>query len=305
MDRFVKILEDNSAQPVTCEIDPSNKCPLDCSFCMYKDFLDKDRTDLDWDIYCDLIDSLRIDNCKSITFTGGGEPLMHPKINDMVRVAANWGFQIGLITNAVMLSVLDRPELFKFIRISLDAGSREVYRKVKGKDKFDQVVKNIKGLMKVIDTEQTTVGLSFVVTKDNYQDVEAATDLCDELGCSYIQFKPDVTDDSYYKRIMSVNGQSIKTDRYQADTDLPCKIAGLIGVVSANGKVYYCCQKRGDESYCLGDLRDGDFSYIWHSRFNVKPSFEECPPCRYMNYAKGVEGFIEGADLFYKHRNFM
>ena len=305
MGRLIKILEDKVAYPITCEIDPSNKCPLECSFCMYKDFLEKDKVDLDWGTYCGLLDSLMAENCKSITFTGGGEPLMHPMINDMVSAAANMNFQVGLITNGVRLNVLEHPEVFKFIRISIDAGTNEVYQKVKGRDFFSRVVKNIKDLMCVINPKQTTVGLSFVVTKDNFQDVQTAIKLCDELGCSYIQFKPDVNDSTYYNKIGSVNGKNIKTDRHHADTDLPCKIAGLIGVVSANGKVYYCCQKRGDKEYCIGDLNGGCFSDIWNTRFNINPKFTECPPCRYMNYAKGLESFIEGANLFYKHRNFI
>ena len=78
--------------PVTVEIDPSNNCMLDCSFCMYASYLKSDRCYLDWKLYVDLLKELRDGGTRSITFTGGGEPLMNKRFNSMVDLSFSNGF---------------------------------------------------------------------------------------------------------------------------------------------------------------------------------------------------------------------
>jgi MoaA/NifB/PqqE/SkfB family radical SAM enzyme len=303
LDQVDRLMKGEFVGPVTCEIDPSNKCPLRCGFCMFENYLEENRVNLDYTIYESLLCELKELGTKSITFTGGGEPLAHPKIGCMIEDAINMGFEIGLVTNAVLLDKIeDHLDKFMFIRVSLDAYTREMYKDVKGGDFFDKVISNIKMAV----SKNKTVGISYVINEKNNYNLELAQELADELGVAYIQMKPAYINGGTFKDYKLPDGKVvIKTDRYMAEDHIPCSIASLVGVVSATGAVYFCCQFRGNDNFKLGDLHLDPFGKIWERRLEMKPDISKCPQCRYMNYAKAYKEILEKGTLFFKHRNFL
>lgn len=310
MDEVHNLTKGGFEFPVTCEIDPSNACMLKCEFCLYKDHLAKSKVHLDWDVYTDLIYQLVAGQTKSITFTGGGEPLLNPKFNSMAEFAWTSGFEIGLITNGVLLHKVRDLSRFTFIRVSLDAANAETYKKVKGTDHFDRVIKNVREALK----KNPMIGLSFVVCDKNNQELEEAVELAHKLEVAYIQFKPawlnsgkfdDFTLPISRRRLHSTDHSIIETDRYIAKGKLPCQIAGLIGIVGADAKLYYCCQHRGVKRYELGSLRNDTFTHLWYKRSEIKPTIKDCPQCRYMNYAKAYEKLANKTNILYSHKNFL
>jgi MoaA/NifB/PqqE/SkfB family radical SAM enzyme len=285
--------------PVTCEIDPSNRCNLSCSFCMFKDR--DQRPIMSWDSYCWLLDQLAEGGTKSITFTGGGEPLMNPKINSMIERADAMGFKLGLVTNGLLLDRIERPEIFMFIRVSLDAGDKPTYYKVKGRNKWNEVISNIQAAT----LEGAHIGLSFVVTEANKHTVKKAQKVASELKTMYIQFKQDTRVPIYPLNNVPDEDNVINMKRFSAEDTLPCKVAGLIGVVGADEKVYFCCQYRGDERACVGSLRSKPLKEMLESRMGVQPDITKCPRCRYMNYVVSYQRLIKGGLLFFDHKEFL
>lgn len=288
--------------PVTCEIDPSNLCQCNCVFCLYAKYRKDNKVFLDWGIYRKLLKDLLKIGTKSITFTGGGEPLTHPKFSLMAELAWMAGFEIGLITNGIDLQKIEHPEDFKFVRISLDAPDSKTYLKVKGVKGFHKVLWNIKQAV----CSGATVGLSYVVYAGNKDGIVEAQKLAEELGVAYIQFKPAWINGGFYKDYQ-VPGQNktIKTDRFMATSYLPCHVAGLVGEVGATGDVFYCCQHRGHDEYNLGSLHKKSFSDIWKTRKSIIPDIKKCPTCRYMSYSREYERFVEGGTLFFEHKYFL
>jgi len=302
LDEVERLRKGEIVYPVTCEIDPSNNCMLDCDFCMYKSFLEKDRRNLSYEIYESLLYELDDIGTKSITFTGGGEPLMHPRINNMIKHALKMGFELGLVTNGVLLDRIDNLDKFKFIRVSLDSYDAPMYKEVKGHDHFHRVIDNIKNTLLV----NKTVGLSYVINDKNNYDLEIAEELANSLGVAYIQFKPAWLNGRVFNEYQLPESKKvIRTDRYVSKDILPCLIASLIGIVGADGNIYFCCQHRGDDRFLLGSLYLHKFKDIWKRRFNLKPEISTCPMCRYQNYAKAYNEILERGTLFFDHRNFL
>jgi MoaA/NifB/PqqE/SkfB family radical SAM enzyme len=300
-----KLLNGEFVPPITCEIDPSNNCMLNCNFCMYSNYLresDAKNVNLDYWVYRRLIRELRELGTLSITFTGGGEPLMHPKINEMILDALIEQFEIGLVTNGVLLDKITNLDKFKFIRISIDSYNAKMYKVVKGKNNFDRVIENTKLAL----TKNPTVGWSYVINEQNNKDLEKAEQLAEDIGVTYIQFKPAYINGEVFKDYKLPDKKvSIKTERYIAKDKLPCVIASLIGVVGADANVYFCCQMRGQEAFKLGSLYDENFGDIWKRRVNITPDVSSCPMCRYMNYAKAYKEIVERGTLFFQHKNFL
>jgi len=307
-----KIMDGEYVPPVSCEIDPSNRCQLACSFCMYQKWRKEELVDLDFEIYVGLLSDLKKDGTKSVTFTGGGEPLVHPNFNRMAYIARNMGFDIGLVTNGVALDKVKEDLLseFIFIRVSLDAASSEVYKAVKGVDYFDRVRQNIENLIsRRKGIEKPTIGISYVICNGNEKDVDTAKELATQLKVDYIQFKPALTNGSKFNNFDfdtkgNMEAQTILTNRFVASDTLPCNVAGLVGIVAATGKVYFCCQHRGHEEYVLGDLHEDQFHTIWKRRKDIVPKVNECAPCRYMNYAKKC-ALILSDKFSQEHKNFL
>jgi radical SAM protein with 4Fe4S-binding SPASM domain len=293
--------------PVCLEIDPSSACNLKCFFCTDKVYLKENSEFLNFNLYRSLIEEAKELGVKAITFTGGGEPLLHPQFNQMARFAIYNGFEIGLITNGLLLNTISDPEIFKFIRISLDAYDEKSYKKIKGKNCFNQVVSNI---ISLAEKEITDVGISYVVCDENIFGIEIVRNIFkDTKGIDYIQFKPVWIDGKIPRNIRKnlniLEDKALITERYSNSDSLSCIIAGLIGVIGANGKVYYCCQHRGEEKFFLGDLKINSFYEIWKNRKDLVVNTTKCPICRYRNYAAGYRKFSNPKYKFLKHRNFL
>lgn len=78
----------------------------------------------------------------------GGEPLVSPFFGELASYLAERGFELGIVTNGVLIDkwsdVLKNN--FKRIYISID-GTREIHDSIRGKGVFDKVVSNV-GLIK-------------------------------------------------------------------------------------------------------------------------------------------------------------
>jgi MoaA/NifB/PqqE/SkfB family radical SAM enzyme len=305
IDRMARIENNQFSSPVCCEIDPSNACPLDCKFCFYKEHLKTNKQHLSMSIYVSLLASLQRLGVKGITFTGGGEPLMAPNFQMMFDLAVASGFEVGLITNGVMLDRVLGVENFKFIRVSLDSATKETYQSVKGRDYFSKVIENIQSVVGKCET----VGVAFVVCEENKHEVELADQLAISMGVSYIQFKPAVMANGQVFSDFSppTNNKSIHTDRWKATDNTPCIVAHLVGVVGADSLVYFCCQHRGNPRMAIGSLENETFEDLWLKRLDfikqVDPT--KCPQCRYMNYARVYADWKAKGVLLMKHLNFL
>jgi len=311
IDKVESLIAGNPEMPVTVEIDPSNRCQLDCEYCMFKVLREKrvdmkgevERPDLPFDLYRHLLLDLKMIGVRSITFTGGGEPLLHPRFNDMACLAYQNGFEIGLITNGVNLHSVERLDRFKFVRVSLDAGSREVFQQLKRADSFNRVIENLHNARKVCKV----LGISYVVNQTNKSDIQRAQTIARQLEVDYIQFKPAwVNGEPFLDYSLDGNSpQTIDTKRYKAVDKIPCAIAGLIGIIGADSHIYYCCQYRGDRRYGLGSLFHAPFPNIWKRRPQLIPDIQRCPNCRYMNYTRAYKTMVQGNSLFFEHRHFL
>ena len=302
LDAVEKLRNGEWVPPITCEIDPSNKCMLDCEFCMFEKYRKDSLEILELDTYISLIGELHNIGTRSLTFTGGGEPLMNPNFNLMVKMALALDFEVGLVTNGVLLNKLDNIDKFKFIRVSLDSYNRKDYLKVKRVDYFERVIDNVRNALK----ENPIVGLSYVVCPDNNKDLYKADELAKDLGVAYIQIKPAYINGNIYSDFTYPDGKPvIETKRYKPVDNIPCVIAGLVGIIGADANVYFCCQHRGKSRFSLGNLRDYSFTSLWKKRMEMTPDISYCPSCRYMNYTRAYKEILENGNLFFEHRYFL
>lgn len=303
LDEIERLKRGEFVPPISCEIDPSNICNANCPWCLFKKYRQASKAMLSWDTYLKLIYELKHLGTKSITFTGGGEPTVNPKFDQMVQVALDLGFEVGLITNGIRLDKVQNINKFKFIRVSLDASDTETYQKIKGVDEFHKVICNIRCAL----TKNPTVGISYVVGPDNCDDLQTMDELAELLGVTYVQYKPMFIDGKPFNSYKTSKSKDVINTRRYSSSSLNCIIAHLTGIVTADGGVYYCCQGRGKIQFLLGSLAHESFESLWRSRLTFAHNIQTrtCPPCRYGNYKKAYKEIVDEGDLFFQHRYFL
>ena len=120
--RLLSLLKMKKAYPVSLQISPTSKCNLSCSFCSNAK-RDK-HEELDYEKTKHFLVRLKNIGLKTVEITGGGDPTLYPKINELIHFAYKIGLEVGMITNGVLLKEkLTKESLFrlKWLRISMNS----------------------------------------------------------------------------------------------------------------------------------------------------------------------------------------
>lgn len=98
-------LRKRSRVPHELQLEVTNRCNLDCHMCPRLTLLKVPEVDMSWETFTRVLDRLP-EPPESITLTGWGEPLMHPRIFDFVaEIHRRYpGCDVGFTTNAHLLT---------------------------------------------------------------------------------------------------------------------------------------------------------------------------------------------------------
>ena len=181
--------------PIYVEISPVSYCNHKCIFCGL-DFAQRTPKSLDTEIINERIEEMGRLGVKSIMFAGEGEPLLHKGLSKWAETAKQNGIDVSITTNGGpgTKELWGRliPHL-SWLRFSVDAGSSSVYSKVHSvKDSdFEKTLQSIRDSITIRDkVGNCTIGVQYLMIRDNLADIENAIRLCSEIGVDYISLKP-------------------------------------------------------------------------------------------------------------------
>ena len=127
-------------------IESTNACVLKCKMCMRSKTKIRKLGFMDFDLYKKIIDDIAPE-VHSIGLHNQGEPLLHPKIVDMIRYAKQKGLKVGFNTNAVLLDEVKSKEILKtdldWIYFSFDGSNKEVYEEIRRGANYEKVKEKI------------------------------------------------------------------------------------------------------------------------------------------------------------------
>ncbi len=110
--------------PITLHIMPTERCNLRCVFCSvaHRGEAGQLYPDLRLEQIKYVIDRLKPLGLKSVVLSGGGDPTLYGKINELIKYLYNSRLQIGMITNGIMLKKLYKDTITRlsWIRISVN-----------------------------------------------------------------------------------------------------------------------------------------------------------------------------------------
>jgi len=199
--KVLQISEGIIPLPEVVELFLTNYCSFACPHCRCIRHHGNDSQFMNFDNLTALLDELNEKDIKSIELGGGGEPLEHPMIAEILHLFIKQKFRIGLITNGYILtkqSNLIEPlvNCADWIRFSLDGISDDVFQKVHGKRDLSylQLREQIENLVNAVKPktgfiQKTKIGIKLIAQRPNQHQLVAAVDEALNLGVDYIQFK--------------------------------------------------------------------------------------------------------------------
>lgn len=173
-------------------IEPTAHCNLSCSICIRQVWRDAPG-EMSWDTFATIIAQLEaFPELRQITFGGFGEPLVHPRIVDMVAQAGALGAGVALTTNGLLLdrrlaAALLEARLGTLV-VSVDPAHILAYRRARMAEGLDRVLDNVRGMRGLARQRGLMgprIGLEFVVTRHNLADLARLPDLARALGASF------------------------------------------------------------------------------------------------------------------------
>lgn len=287
--------------PISIELHLTDRCNLNCEWCTDKK-LRENKATLDLGVIKRLFQELG-GHGTGVTLEGGGEPTLHPHFREVVDLGSKLDVDMGLISNGTV-DISDCVSKLKWIRISLDSGTKEEYVREKGVDRFGHVLENVEKMSKARNPAETFLGVGYVLTARNQGNLMGLMEQLDILGVDYIYLRPveeagdimpsmenlldlrrqlaEFTANARIKYMLVINDRVV-----DKNAGLPCVAHSLTSIIHANGDVALC-EKRREDGIILGSLYEKSFGEIWSSSCRRQASRKllsadcqkGCGPCR-------------------------
>lgn len=261
---------------IVTELDLTNKCNHRCPGCCG---VNENQAELSKEQVTQIIENLAEADNQGVILSGGGEPLLSPHFAYAVHLIRRNGMRVGLNSNGGILSEAQATVIAEncdYFRISLDAGSPEVFRLTHGMsgDSFQKTIENIKLFQKVRRElkSKTSFGVGFLTSRETACDMEAFVQLMSDCQVDFAQFRPftgegfdlyDVSEqiialqEKYNREDFKVLASMHKYSNVnEPRTYSKCRGMFFSTVVTADAKMFACLHYRQNPEYFLGSISE-------------------------------------------------
>jgi MoaA/NifB/PqqE/SkfB family radical SAM enzyme len=129
----------------------------------------------------------------AIDFTGGGEPLLQPRLVEWIREAHSAGCETGILTNGLLLTEKKAAQIIdaglNWICFSMDGATAEIYEEIRVGSNFETVCQNLANIAALRLHKVPKTMINFVLMPMNFHQVEDIVKLAHRLGVDQVNFK--------------------------------------------------------------------------------------------------------------------
>ncbi|MGI4794589.1 MAG: radical SAM protein [Janthinobacterium lividum] len=189
-----------STPPVCLYLEVTNRCNLLCETCP-RTFEDLEPPmDLSMEMFTKIVD--QVPNVKRVVLHGVGEPMLVKHLPDMIRyLKKRSGVHVLFNTNGTLLAPKKQREIIETgldeLRVSLDAAEAATFLKVRGKDMFDRIVRNVSSftnLQRAIGAEKPLVSLWLTGLKETVDQLPDFVRMAARIGVKEVHLQRLVFD---------------------------------------------------------------------------------------------------------------
>jgi MoaA/NifB/PqqE/SkfB family radical SAM enzyme len=173
-------------------VEPTNRCNLTCVTCIRHSW-DEPFGDMEWPVYQALIDGLAsFPGPKTIAFAGLGEPLLHEKFPEMVRLAHERGLRTEMTSNAMLLTPSIAGRLIDAgldqFTVSIDGTSDGSHGAIRPGASLEEITANVRMLdwLRETATVPLRIGIEFVAMRRNMHELPSLREIAQRIGASFI-----------------------------------------------------------------------------------------------------------------------
>lgn len=277
-ERYRKKLDDRVEKPdvkldgVLLQLEVTNACNHRCVFCPNVDSSRK-KTMMDFELAKRVIKECAdfLGRDRKICFHMNGEPLLYKRLPELVVYAKELGYEYSFITtNGSVAKPELLAELFEAgldsIKFSINAGSRETYKKIHGADDYDNAINALifSHRYRKEHGKNFKIFVSCVGTKENYDELEAFQELaaqyCDEVvfyyPCAYAGQKIEKAKELY----CDLSALPIKS--FEIKHTSPCAVLWNSINVTCEGYLALCCSE-SDNRLIIEDVNHMGIKEAW------------------------------------------
>jgi radical SAM protein with 4Fe4S-binding SPASM domain len=275
----------SSKFPTHLEVEIASKCQMRCPMC-WTTYLNENLKGLmNFDLFKKIIDEASSKGVFSIKLSWRGEPMLNPKIIEMINYAKMKGIKnVAFLTNAELLTEKMSDKILKtdldWMSISAD-GVDEVYNKIRFPAKFEETLAKVEYLKNQRDNLKKTKPLIRVqsvasaIKKDSKKFYESWKNKVDKINIIADQ----------------IRDFDVQIDKLEFDEYFICPKPFQRLAIAHTGKVHQCIADYEGKNI-LGDINLQSIEEVWNGEKNklLRESFKKhtyyktnkaCQECSY------------------------
>jgi MoaA/NifB/PqqE/SkfB family radical SAM enzyme len=175
------------ALPRSLYLETTNRCDSKCETCVRTFQTLEPPKDLTLPELRQIVDQFPI--LDRVVLHGVGEPLLNRELVPMIVYLKAKGATVLFNSDAITLTASRARELIESgldeLRVSMDAATRATYRRIRGVDRFEVVVRNVRAmaaLTRELGCERPRLSIWFTAMRANLEELPAFVRLAVDLG---------------------------------------------------------------------------------------------------------------------------
>jgi MoaA/NifB/PqqE/SkfB family radical SAM enzyme len=170
------------------QIEVTTRCTLACTMCPRTALRDDwPETDLPWEAFAAA--ARAFDRVRHVHLQGWGEPLLHPRLAEMVGMAKAAGCHVGLTTNGSRLDAPMAEQLLDqgidLVAISIAGATPQTHARIRVGSELPALQENIARFVSLRGRRadaRPKVELAYLMTRANLPELPAAVEMAGRLG---------------------------------------------------------------------------------------------------------------------------
>lgn len=218
------------------QVESAIACNLRCVMCPWTEI--RSRVEHRGLMTQEIWDAIRphLKEVATVDFTGGGEPLLQPKLAEWIADAKSAGCQTGILSNGLLLTAETAKRLIAagldWVCVSMDGATEEVYEQIRCGSDFHQVCRNLSAIAELRVGRVPKTMINFVLMPMNVHQVDEMIRLAARLGVDQVNFKQcEVVRGEHGKGFgLFASEESRETRRREKEVARACSLARKLGV---------------------------------------------------------------------------
>ncbi len=173
------------SRPQIAVIELTTRCNLSCRHC-FRNTMMEPFSDMPRALAEKILRDLALLGVKRLVFTGFGEPLVYPYIDEILQQARSLGFGIVLNTNGMLLDkhIDVVANYVDTLIVSVEAGEEDLYREIRRGAVLSKVVENLELLnrFRSVTKWRPVIEFWYTVGKNNIDNLFRVIDLAQRIG---------------------------------------------------------------------------------------------------------------------------